>query len=562
MKLKIGQKERVLMKYKKRLILNLTRLGDIVQTTPFIQYIKNKFPNDTIDLLVHKRFKKITELVDNIDNIYEIDYDEALYFSLNKNIKIKKSFGYIKEFVDRIKNKKYDIVYNFTHSRVSALFCSLFEIDEIVGINIEKRGFRVISHPWSRLFFTTSFNRLYNNFNLVDLYLKAGDADNLKESNLNLNVIENNNILKNYTDKNLEKYFIVGVSPGASDKLKTWEPEKFGQLIFNIYKKKDSFFIILGTKNDIKKGEIISKFIPKENILDLTGKTDIIKLTQILNKCNILISNDTGTQHIAAAIKTKIYSLVMGNTSGHETAPYIENSIVIHPDISCYPCDFDKKCDYQICHNYFHPDLIAEIILGNYKKKIKTLKVWETKKDSYGFLFLKPVIKREASITEYFSWIQRGIFIKTLDPPYYCEKYPQKITDDFKNSFYIPKSIPKSIYKAVIHLYDISGKVSNLITSIVKNSFLQTKENIQNSIDTIDKIDKDIKNTAHSNPEIAGIYYLFNIERESLVKINQDRYLMQLYSLYIIMQNRYKLILIKLESDYSEIFKKLNIYIK
>src|SRR3989304_586171 len=70
---------------------------------------------------------------------------------------------------------------------------------------------------------------------------------------------------------------------------------------------------------------------------DLTGKTGLLQLAALLERCQLLITNDTGTMHVAAAVGTPVVAL-FGSTNPTTTGPWGHGHTVVKKDVSCSPC--------------------------------------------------------------------------------------------------------------------------------------------------------------------------------------------------------------------------------
>ena len=84
----------------------------------------------------------------------------------------------------------------------------------------------------------------------------------------------------------------------------------------------------------------------------LTGRTDLPTLMGILHECDLLITNDSGPMHLAAALGTAQIAL-FGSTDRVATGPFSPNAQVIHKHVECSPCllrecPIDLRCFSRI----------------------------------------------------------------------------------------------------------------------------------------------------------------------------------------------------------------------
>lgn len=100
---------------------------------------------------------------------------------------------------------------------------------------------------------------------------------------------------------------------GGSRPMKRYPPEKYARLLEMILQEEPSAkFVILGSGQwDLQSAEILKNVAPKiyeENVIDLTNKADYRRSTAILSLCDMYIGNDSGTMHLAAAVKCPVLS--------------------------------------------------------------------------------------------------------------------------------------------------------------------------------------------------------------------------------------------------------------
>ena len=145
------------------------------------------------------------------------------------------------------------------------------------------------------------------------------------------------------------KSFYV-LSIGANKKYREWPYKYYAIIAQKIFKNTGWLGLICGAENESDLGEHIKKLCnaPLKNFI---GRTTLIELTRLLVKCQILISNETGTAHIANAVGTPTVCITGGGHFGR-FVPYPELSgqtsrlKVVYHKMPCYGCDW--KCVYQI----------------------------------------------------------------------------------------------------------------------------------------------------------------------------------------------------------------------
>ena len=134
---------------------------------------------------------------------------------------------------------------------------------------------------------------------------------------------------------------VIGLCPGAEyGSAKRWPADQFRQLILQLNEEIDCQWVIVGTSADTSVAQKIASGIP--NVTDLTGKTSLEDLMDLLSRISVLVTNDTGTMHLADFIGTPLVS-IFGSTEPTFTGPRGSRSVVIRQKVECSPC-FLREC--------------------------------------------------------------------------------------------------------------------------------------------------------------------------------------------------------------------------
>ena len=140
------------------------------------------------------------------------------------------------------------------------------------------------------------------------------------------------------------------LSLGANKKYREWPYKYYAKIAQKIHKKTGWLGLICGAENEFDLGEHLKKLCdaPLQNY---TGQTTLSELTCLLAKSQILISNETGTAHIANAVGTPTVCILGGGHFGRfvpypELSGKINNLKVVFHKMPCYGCDW--KCVYHI----------------------------------------------------------------------------------------------------------------------------------------------------------------------------------------------------------------------
>lgn len=98
---------------------------------------------------------------------------------------------------------------------------------------------------------------------------------------------------------------LIGFQAGSSLEGRRWPASHFAKLGDRLVRDLNARILLFGVKSESGIGEnILEQMESPENVLNLIGKTDISELVGLVDRCHYLVTNDTGTMHIAAALGT------------------------------------------------------------------------------------------------------------------------------------------------------------------------------------------------------------------------------------------------------------------
>ena len=130
----------------------------------------------------------------------------------------------------------------------------------------------------------------------------------------------------------------LALCPGAEyGPAKRWLPERFAEVAAAI----PGRWHLFGTEKDAEIGRTIENSLG-EKCLNRIGKTSLQELIDELRQCRLLLTNDTGTMHLATLLGVPVVA-VFGSTEDRLTRPLGPGNIVLRHHVECSPC-FLREC--------------------------------------------------------------------------------------------------------------------------------------------------------------------------------------------------------------------------
>jgi heptosyltransferase II len=138
-----------------------------------------------------------------------------------------------------------------------------------------------------------------------------------------------------------------GLNPGAEyGPAKRWPPERFIEAAVALRMKTNCRWVIFGGAGDRQLAEKIAREAG-EPILNLAGKTGLRELAAALKICEVVLTNDTGPMHLAAAVGARVVA-IFGSTSPELTGPiFSPRAKIVRQPVPCSPC-FLRECPIDL----------------------------------------------------------------------------------------------------------------------------------------------------------------------------------------------------------------------
>lgn len=147
---------------------------------------------------------------------------------------------------------------------------------------------------------------------------------------------------------------IVGVNPGSTyGSAKRWLPERYAEAALRVCRRLEEqqgrpvSVVILGAKGEEELGHAVADRLTVRSAV-LSGRTNIRELMAATKRCTILLTNDTGPMHLAAAFAVPVVA-VFGPTDWKTTSPYGQAASIVRQPVDCAPCllrecPIDHRC--------------------------------------------------------------------------------------------------------------------------------------------------------------------------------------------------------------------------
>ncbi len=325
----------------KFLIIKLSSLGDIIHALPIVSRLRQNFPDAQIDWLVGKKGVELLELVNEIDNVYLLNWNNICLIQKHKYDYVIDVQGLLKTgFLSRLSSGKKVIGFKNTRE-----FADLF-YDEKINVG----------------------NLFNTNKHIVDMNLElVSSVADVKDERIKFLIpaVSPSSELVTTFLHNRKKIIIF---PSTTWESKLWNMDYWFELIKRL--SPDSQIYLCASKSDLVFVEsLIKKLeVSKIDYVNLVGKTNIKDLIYLIQNVDLVIGLDSAGLHLASAVKNDFGSPevigIYGPTSPYRTGPYslIKNTLYLS-EMDCIACR-KKQCPlgHHKCMEDILPDSVIKII--------------------------------------------------------------------------------------------------------------------------------------------------------------------------------------------------------
>lgn len=340
------------LKYK-ILIIKLRAIGDVVLSTIVISNLRKAFPDAQIDFLTEMPAKDVVSGNLDLDEI--ITFDRARIQKLKFWTGLKENFRFIKT----IRNNQYDIVFDFFGNPRSALITFLSGAKERIGYNWRGRQF--------------AYNRIVKSraaeVHEAEFHLDALTALNIPITNRNLHfaIHSSDEAFADdfFSEFHLENSLVIGLNSSGGWPAKKWPLPYFAKLADRFIRELNAKILLFWGPGELDEVKKLKDLITTEAVI--IPKTDLKRLAALLQKCSLVVSNDSGPMHIAAAVGTPTVG-IFGPTHPETQGPYGDkHEVAIKKGLPCLGCD-RLNCETDECMRELNVDEVWEVILKCLRK--------------------------------------------------------------------------------------------------------------------------------------------------------------------------------------------------
>ena len=334
---------------RKYLIVGPSWVGDMVMAQSLLLDIKQREPKSRIDMLAPQWCAALTDRMPQVDTLIATNLQHGK-LGLGERWRLAKSLA----------SKNYSHAIVLPNSLKSALVPAMARIPKRVGFVGEQR--------WGLLNDVRRLDKKRLPMTVqrfVALGRKGQDADQFE---VDISSITSPSLIADTSNraKALQEFGlsdtapVLVVCPGAEFGVsKQWPLSYFGELA-NEYLKQSWQVWLMGSESDNEACEKINA-LTENQCHNLAGNTSLPQAVDLMSLAKLVVSNDSGLMHIAAALHVPLVAIYGSTDPGH-TPPLSDNHAIAQYEIDCSPC-FKRDCPLQHheCMTKLLPSRVIEL---------------------------------------------------------------------------------------------------------------------------------------------------------------------------------------------------------
>ncbi len=473
------------------LVLNLTRFGDLLQTQPVIAGLKAQ--GREASLICLENFALAAELLHGPSEIFALP---AAGLLADLDLSWPKSLHRLHDWRSQIQGTQdASDVFNLTPTQSARLLTRVLSRtsskQSVAGFGLDEQGFGFYGNAWAAFLQMSSTHRGCSPFNLVDLMLRCSGLPAtgapLALKRPGRSVLETARaVLQAQEPAECAGY--VAFQLGASEPRRQWPEAYFADLGDLLWKNLRFCPVLLGTRGERELAEKYARLSVAPSI-DLVGRTSLSELAAVLCQARLLVTNDTGTMHLAAGLDRPIAAIFLATAQPWDTGPFREGCLCLEPDLDCHPCAFGRPCVHdQACRRAISPKAVYDLLVEHFFPDAAVEKVperftsgirsWRTAWDRHGFMNLIALSGQETSVRTQWIRIQRHYYRQFLDQA--LELLP------YADPWHLPLAVEQRIVgsleqsQALLQVLDSQARVlAKTPMTKIKQKFLAYWERLQ-----------------------------------------------------------------------------------
>ncbi len=297
-------------------------VGDGVMMTPALGAIRTSFPRAQITVVANPLVAQLFEHHPWCDRV--LVYDKK---GEHRGVR-----G-LTRFARSLKEQRFDLAILLQKAFEAALLAYIARIPERIGFSTDGRGLLLTG----RTPLTDEVHCQHHSRHYLHMLRQFGIEGGSGDQRLEVTPEE-----RSWAEGLLGEGSYVAVNPGAAyGSAKRWIPERYAEVADRLAGELGVNIVLTGGPGEAEIGRDIEAAM-RQKPLNLIGQTSIRQMMAIIANCRLMVSNDSGPMHVAAALGVPVVA-VFGATDHTTTYPWTKRHRIVRREVDCAPC-LKRQC--------------------------------------------------------------------------------------------------------------------------------------------------------------------------------------------------------------------------
>ena len=315
-------------------------VGDAAMTVPALRELRRVLPGARVTLATRPWAEELFAGAEFVDEVIPVQDSKG---------KARGVWADAREW----RARRFDLAVLFPNSFAPALSAMLARVPFRVGYATQGRG-ALLTHPLPVPVWRSRRHEVFYYLNVVaglERLLRGSTEIETREPDSSLNVSEERRLealalLRESGARDSRQ--LVALCPGSTNsRAKRWPSERFAALADMLAERAGAQVILVGAGEELDISEEVAR-LARRRPLVLTGRTNLAQTAALLSVADLLVTNDTGPAHVAAAVGCPVV-VIFGPTNPETTRPFSELAEVVRKPPECAPCmlrdcPIDHRC--------------------------------------------------------------------------------------------------------------------------------------------------------------------------------------------------------------------------
>jgi lipopolysaccharide heptosyltransferase I len=338
-------------------LIKPSSLGDIIHSLPVLTALRRRYPKAHLTWVVNRTYEPLLQGHPDLDSTLPFDRTTSRFEP------IQAVLGYVR-FLRALRRQRFDLVLDLQGLLRSGVMCLASGAPRRVGLSTAREGATWFYTDIVPVGDTNAMHAVDRTWLIAEALGAGGGPKQFRVPLADSAKAWAEAVLHDWP----RPWLMFGV--GARWLTKRWPPEHFAALAERAQREFGGTVVFLGGRDETPLARATASYLSGP-IRDLTGRTTLPQLAALLARADVMVANDTGPLHLAAALGRPVVAPYTC-TSVQRNGPYGAQAGAVETRVWCQG-SYLKRCRRLECMTELTPERIWPVLQG-------VLREWQSKR--------------------------------------------------------------------------------------------------------------------------------------------------------------------------------------